>query len=211
MLLLKDQAYQSLLRMVQEGSLERGKIYSLKAISAQLEMSITPVRDAIQRLCDEGRMDILPSRGIRLHEMTKDELVQHYHFSSAIEGYCVYSLAAAYKNGNGRENVERLQFLLDEMASRLTPESPFQEYFHFDKSFHREILESLKDPYFSSLQHSAMGFYDHPELQHDNVIAREEVFQCHMKILNKIREGDPEGAYRAVIEHADLMMRNAHN
>ena len=61
MLLLKDQAYNSLLEMIRNGSLEHGKIYSLKAISAQMEMSTTPVRDAIQRLCDEGRMDLLPS------------------------------------------------------------------------------------------------------------------------------------------------------
>lgn len=211
MLLLKEQAYQSLLQMIQDGFLECEKIYSLKAISTQLEMSITPVRDAVQRLCDEGRIDILPSRGIRLHKLTKEELVQHYHFSNAIEGYCVYFLASAYKNGEGKESVERLQFFLDEMEARLTPESPFQEYFYYDKSFHQEILESLKDPYFSSLQHSAMGFYDHPELQRNSTITREEVFQCHMKILNKIKEGNPEGAYKALIEHASLMMRKVHS
>ena len=52
-------------------------------------MSKTPVRDAIQKLADEKRIDILPSRGIQLHMPTADEVKQHYHFSNAIEGYCV--------------------------------------------------------------------------------------------------------------------------
>ena len=190
------------------GSLEYGKIYSLRAISAQLEMSTTPVRDAIQRLCDEGRMDMLPSRGIRLHSLTKEELIQHYHFSNAIEGYCVSTLAKSYKNGKGKKHVQRLKQLVDELGKRLDASVPFQEYFLYDKGFHQAILESLEDPYFSSLQHSTMGFYDHPELQHDSAITREEIYRCHKKIYDCIAEGDVQGAYEALINHSDLMIKD---
>ena len=208
MLLLKDQAYNSLLEMIRNGSLEHGKIYSLKAISAQMEMSTTPVRDAIQRLCDEGRMDMLPSRGIRLHSLTKEELIQHYHFSNAIEGYCVSHLAGEYKNGRGGRHVERLEFMVRELEKRLDLSVPFKEYFVYDKGFHQTILESLEDPYFSGLQHSAMGFYDHPELQHDSAVTRGEVYRCHKKIYDNIKSGDSHGAYQALIEHSDLMIKD---
>lgn len=209
MMLLKDQAYTSLLEMIQNGSLEYGKTYSLRAISAQMEMSTTPVRDAIQRLCDEGRMDMLPSRGIRLHRLTKEELLQHYHFSSAIEGYCVYVLAKASAEGKGGKHLSRMERLVEELGKRLDPSVPFQEYFTCDKGFHQAILESLEDPYFKNLQYSAMGFYDHPELQHDSAITREEIFQCHKKIFELIKKGAPQDAYEAMIEHSDLMIRDA--
>lgn len=209
MMLLKDQAYEALVKKIRDGSLEYGKIYSLKAIASELEMSTTPVRDAIQRLCDEGRMDMLPSRGIRLHMLTKEELIQHYHFSNAIEGYCVSALAKAYSKGEGSLHVARLGMLVEELGKRLSSDTPFQEYFAYDRGFHQAILESLEDPYFSSLQNSAMGFYDHPELQHDDAIAREEIYRCHKKIYECVKAGDSRQAYEALIEHADLMLRGA--
>lgn len=208
MMLLKDQAYEALVEMIREGKLEHGKIYSLKAISAQLEMSTTPVRDAIQRLCDEGRMDMLPSRGIKLHTMSREELLQHYHFSNAIEGYCVSSLAKAYKNGSGEKHVNRLGSLLTELGKCLEMDVPFQEYFACDRGFHQAILESLEDPYFSSLQYSAMGFYDHPELQNDSKENRREIYKFHKNIYDRVKEGDSQGAYEALIEHADFMMKD---
>lgn len=61
-LLLKDQAYQALLEMIWSGNLEAGEIYSLTKIAQDLNISRTPLRDAIQRLSDEKRIDILPSR-----------------------------------------------------------------------------------------------------------------------------------------------------
>lgn len=208
MMLLKDQAYETLVEMIRNGTLEHGKIYSLKAISVQLEMSTTPVRDAIQRLCDEGRMDMLPSRGVRLHTMSREELLQHYHFSNAIEGYCVSSLAKAYKKGSGVKHVERIGLLLEELGKRLEMSVPFQEYFVYDKGFHQAILESLEDSYFTSLQYSAMGFYDHPELQIDSKENRMEIYKFHKNIYERIKEGDSQGAYEALIEHADYMMKD---
>ena len=208
MQMLKDQAYEILLNMIKEGQLEYGKIYSLNALSSEMQMSRTPVRDAIQRMCDEGRMDMLPSRGFQLHFMTKEELIQHYHFSNAIEGYCVSTLARNYKEGKGEKHVKRMRFLVEELGKRLDESIPFQDYFRYDRDFHLAILESLEDPYFSSLQHSSMGFYDHPELQHDSAIAREAIYDCHKKILSCIEKGDSQAAYNALIEHSDLMVRD---
>ena len=121
--LLKDQAYEALLKMLQDGYFESGQIYSLKALAVQLDMSITPVRYALQRLCDEGRMDLLPGRGFCLHKMTKEELLEHFHFASAVEGYCVYSLSGAYQRGEKAQYVDRLQQLVDGMRERLGEES----------------------------------------------------------------------------------------
>ena len=47
-LLLKDQAYQALLEMIWSGNLEVGEIYSLTKIAQDLNISRTPLRDAIQ-------------------------------------------------------------------------------------------------------------------------------------------------------------------
>ena len=91
-LLLKDQAYQALLEMIWSGNLEAGEIYSLTKIAQDLNISRTPLRDAIQRLSDEKRIDILPSRGFCLHKFTEEEIKQRYHLTISLEGYSIVRL-----------------------------------------------------------------------------------------------------------------------
>ena len=156
--LLKDQAYDKLVQLINQGKLKYGETYSLNALAQDLEMSRTPVRDAIQKLADENRIDVLPSRGIRLHQMTVEEITQHYHFSTAIEGYCAASLANAYQEDNKRPYLQKMQELLTSMWTLADSDQAFGEFFSLDQQFHRELLESLGDPYFSSLEDSPMGF-----------------------------------------------------
>ena len=52
-LFLKDEAYEQLVQMIDDGKFEYDKKYSLNQIAIELNMSKTPVRDAIQKLADE--------------------------------------------------------------------------------------------------------------------------------------------------------------
>lgn len=204
--LLKDQAYEKLIQLINEGKLKYGETYSLNALAQDLEMSRTPVRDAIQKLADEKRIDVLPSRGIRLHQMTVEEITQHYHFSTAIEGYCASCLAKACKENPENPYVRKLEENLTATWDAVDSHGDFGEFFALDQQFHRVLLDSLQDPYFSALQDSPMGFFNHPELQQvSSKISRRDICQCHQQILDAVKVGDPVQAYRAVMTYAALM------
>lgn len=51
-LFLKDEAYEQLVQMIDDGKFEYDKKYSLNQIAIELNMSKTPVRDAIQKLAE---------------------------------------------------------------------------------------------------------------------------------------------------------------
>ena len=204
-LFLKDEAYEQLVQMIDDGKFEYDKKYSLNQIAIELNMSKTPVRDAIQKLADEKRIDILPSRGIQLHMPTADEVKQHYHFSNAIEGYCVAELAKAYAKNPKNIYVRRLKYIMQDMKAYLDEQTDFGEYFALDRQFHIELIDSLQDPYFSSLKSSGMGFLNHPELKLNEKIPRHDVDACHEKILDAICKGNHSAAFDAMMEHAQLM------
>lgn len=207
--LLKDEAYDRLLLMIEQGKLIHGTIYSLTTLAEELQMSKTPVRDAIQRLSDEKYIDVLPSRGIRLHQMSREERIGHYHFSNAIEGYCLLELAKHHEDQKNRKYIEAMKVSLEEMQKRISGDVPFTEYFRFDQMFHQQILESLEDAYFSSQQYSVMGFYRHPEIQTGSkAISRELVCRCHKNILDCVLRGDAFGAYTALMEHSAMFMED---
>ncbi|WP_418751887.1 GntR family transcriptional regulator [Frisingicoccus sp.] len=205
--LLKDIAYDKLRKMIAQGKFEYGKIYSLNALAAEMEMSRTPVRDAIQKLGEQRRIDIMASRGFRLHIMTQEEMEFHRHFSNAIECYCIQELTQDYMKDPGNVHVARMQHLLADMEKALTEDTPFAEYFILDQEFHAAIIDSLDNAYFSDLKKSPNGFFDHPELQlTDKKIARKVIYDLHKKILDAVCSGDVHGAVQAMIEHSDVMM-----
>ena len=160
-LFLKDEAYEQLVQMIDDGKFEYDKKYSLNQIAIELNMSKTPVRDAIQKL--------------------------------------------AYAKNPKNIYVRRLKYIMQDMKAYLDEQTDFGEYFALDRQFHIELIDSLQDPYFSSLKSSGMGFLNHPELQLNEKVPRQDVYACHEKILDAICKGNHSAAFDAMMEHAQLM------
>lgn len=196
--------------MIYDGRFVYGQIYSLNDIVEELQMSRTPIRDAIQRLSNDGHFDILPSRGYCLHVITDDELLNRYHYANAIEGYCVYLLAQKRKKGVTEPGVLRLQSLLQQMQVLDFDTVSFGTFSRLDNAFHQEIISSLNSPTFSNMIiNHQYGLVNTPELHlTQSPLSNAEILHYHECIFNAIWEGDAPGAYAAVLRHAEANYDN---
>jgi DNA-binding GntR family transcriptional regulator len=186
--------------MIYEGKIKYGEIYFINDIAAKLKMSRTPVRDAIHMLSDENRIDILPSRGFRLHYITEDEIQQMYHYSRAIEGYCAACLAIKFKLEGSCSHIAQLKDLFEKMRDSDLDHISFGDFYFLDNEWHRVLIESL----FSDLRET--GFFDRPEIHLiENFASKLEILQAHQNVLEAIYAGDSDGAYSAMLSHADLV------
>ena len=205
--LLKDNAYSALLGMIDNGQIQYGKLYSLNNITKELGMSRTPVRDALLQLESESVVDILQSRGFQLHQLGEDEILQVYHYSCAVEGYCIIMLALSVKNNISNPYIERLKKLTDELNRLYHEKAPLEKFYLCDNEFHRTINESLEDPFFNSMNKKRRGFLDRMEFHFTEFHpSPEEILPCHDAIMEALLNGDPVEAYKANIRHADLMI-----
>ena len=66
---LTDQAYRELEERIVTLRLQPGEVLSETALSTQLEIGRTPIREALQRLAREGLIVILPRKGILVSEI----------------------------------------------------------------------------------------------------------------------------------------------
>lgn len=66
---LTDQAYETLEELIVTLQLSPGTVLSETALSEQLDIGRTPVREALQRLAREGLITILPRKGILVTEI----------------------------------------------------------------------------------------------------------------------------------------------
>ena len=205
-LLLKDQAYQALLEMIWSGNLEAGEIYSLTKIAQDLNISRTPLRDAIQRLSDEKRIDILPSRGFCLHKFTEEEIKQRYHLTISLEGYSIVRLIEKYKENPKNPYIMKLEECVDLMENGLNEEHTFKEKYNYDNVFHNTLVESLDDNFPEYLSLKDHGFINIPELHiYAKYLDMKVMLAFNKRTLNAIKTGNYEDGYKCMIENADYV------
>lgn len=192
--------------MIWLGNLEAGEIYSLTKIAQDLNISRTPLRDAIQRLSDEKRIDILPSRGFCLHKFTEEEIKQRYHLTISLEGYSIVRLIEKYKENPKNPYIMKLEECVDLMENGLNEEHTFKEKYNYDNVFHNTLVESLDDNFLEYLSLKDHGFFNIPDLHiYAKCLDMKVMLAFNKRTLNAIKTGNYEDGYKCMIENADYV------
>ena len=84
---LADEAYQRITAAMLSGAIAPGARLVMDALADELEISRTPVRDALRRLEQEGLVEPAGRRGFVVREIDAEEIRQTYTAREAIEGY----------------------------------------------------------------------------------------------------------------------------
>jgi DNA-binding GntR family transcriptional regulator len=85
-ILLPDLVYDNLLTLVVSGDLAPGELLREEEIAAWLDVSRTPVRDAITRLREQGLAVARPNRGTRVAEIDLDQARMIFQTLAALHG-----------------------------------------------------------------------------------------------------------------------------
>ena len=138
-------AYEHIRRMIYDGELAFNRIYSETKRAAQLSISRTPVRDALNRLAQERYIDILPNRGFMLHSPTQADIIEAYHVRMMIEGYCAEIIARHYPDAKSRAVIDRMEDALVQQQRLLEDDSAYSisQFWLDDLCFHKALLEYM--------------------------------------------------------------------
>ena len=98
---LQEHAYDHLRDLILSGALKPNVFYSETKMAAEIGISRTPMKDALVRLAQDKYIDIIPSKGFRLHEMSAEE-AQKY-LQELIEKDTLLGIRVL-KNSRGKRN-----------------------------------------------------------------------------------------------------------
>lgn len=136
--LLKDRAYDELKRLILTGTYPPGTFLSERQLAAQLAMSKTPIRAALERLAAEGFVAVSPQQGIVVRERSLHEIVDLFDLRIALETFVVRRLAGQLPAaGAGRLRVNLAA--QDECAH----DGDLARAAHLDAQFHLTLCECL--------------------------------------------------------------------
>ena len=210
---LRESVYESILGMLVEGEIEEGSPLRVEALAQLLEVSPTPVREALVQLEATGLVQYVANKGYSAAP----------HLSAAektamMDARLVLEVAAVRRAAElGDPSVPRhLRDVLDsqrEAASRL--EGPgkerqtdaLREFLKLDHLFHDGILHGCGNRFLVRLAATLDAQAQRMRQSFLNGIPdAEDVLAEHSAIAEAIAEGDPDAAERAMRDHLDRVL-----
>ncbi len=200
----KDQVYQYLKSGIIKGELKTGEIYSEQQIATRLEVSRTPVREAVIRLVNEGMLEVLSNRGWTVRPVAAEDIQEIIQARIAIEGYCVRYLARHYSEAFGQDYLARLKACQAASERFALDENSHYEYMKADTDFHSLLVESTGNSYLLKLSNQMRAKVEQATYNSLNLNSR-SAMACfeHQEILKQLMVGNEEAAIRAFMLHME--------
>lgn len=137
---LVDDAYAALKQVIRDGVLPPGYQGSEQEIAEKLNMSRTPVHEAIIRLQSEGLVKVLPKRGVLVCAISPEDMREIYEVIIACESTAA-ELLAALPESERRVKADALDALNASMRLALQ-KNDVVAWAKADDEFHRFLVVS---------------------------------------------------------------------
>lgn len=198
---LSEIAYQRLREAIHEGVFEPNSHLGEVDVARWLQMSRTPIRDAMRRLTSEGLLANQPYRGTVVAALSTDDIRELYFVRELLEVAAV-GLCAAHA---GESHISAMKEIIEaESRSLRDPRSLID----LNRRFHREIYRSAPN----RLLQKILGTIDGSIalLGKSNLLDKARAHQSHREhrnILNAIEKRDRQAAERAARAHVRTSLK----
>ena len=188
-------AYEMLHDAIREGSIEPGQRLMELDVSAWLNMSRTPVREAMRRLQAEGMLEHAAGGGMSVVLYDLRAIDEFYAMRESLEGTAA---ALAAKNADETE-IRILSATLDGMRA-LPPDA--RMHARENQVFHEQIYRAARNRFLLKSLQSLLNFV--PLLGPTTYTAPGLIAHAlaeHVEIVDAIRARDPARAEEAIRQH----------
>jgi GntR family transcriptional regulator, rspAB operon transcriptional repressor len=201
---LRDQIYSIVRIRILTGTIGPGEGIDEKAIAAQLNVSRTPVREALKRLSDEHLVEIVAQSGTRATPISQKEIEQAFLIRRALEEESAAQAAPRMT----QEHVDHLSEILRQHA-RAIERRHYVKAIGFDDRFHSYLTEISDLPLlWRSIEISKAQLDRCRHLMLTRAGEAEATLEQHRAIIRALNTRNPELARDAMTEHLNAAFSN---
>ncbi len=193
---LSDKVYEKLKRMIIEGKLRPGEQVKQIQLAEELNVSRTPLINALQRLVSENYVEYHPQRGYGIRKFNLEEMNQLHRVREACEGVAAYDAC----NWITDEQVKELRALFEPFleVSDWEPEV-MRRYQEADLAFHQRIIEISNNPFIKqALDHLGILYFTY---QWGLLQSPATGIKDHLLIIHHLSARDHQAARAAMEKH----------
>lgn len=205
---LQIQAYEYLKEQILSGKLDPDVLYSETRMSAEIGVSRTPMREAIQCLSQDGYIHVVPSKGFMIRQLNEKDMVETIQVRCAIEGFCVHVIASETESKKGQKLLKDLERLLEKQEKALQnkkEEAARKQFMEYDHQFHLALVDYVDNAEFKQTFQRLMYLIHLTTAGALAVPGRsEDTLKEHKLFFSYLKDGDGDAAYKLMMVH--LMM-----
>ncbi len=185
----------TLRRAILTGKVRSGTRMVQADLAEQLQVSTTPVREALRDLATEGLITIDAHRGAVVRELSHDEVFEIYAIRKLLEPEAI-RLAVERMTDDELEEAAALQ-------ARADVEEDPATWVELNREFHRLFMDASRSPRLSgilnNLQDSAAMYIAATVMQGQH--RREDANDEHRRQLDAVRRRDVDAAVEVALAH----------
>jgi len=193
---LKDEAAAHIRELIASGQVQPGELMRLAPLAERLGASVTPVREALLLLAQDGWVIQEPNRGFRVAPITRRDVSDAYWVHARVAG----ELAARLATTIDEETLELLRRLDGQIREHDGDDSGALEDLNF--AFHHVLNIAADSPRLTWFVEAASRFVPRRFwgtipgwLEHNR--------SGHATIIEALARGDAEGSRAALTAHID--------
>ena len=201
--------YEFLWKKIVDQELRSGDRVVDLAIAAEAGVSRTPVREAMQRLVQDGLLERLP-RGVRVAVMTPAALIEIYDYRAALETFAARRAATRLSPEEIRRLLQDADVILHRLAVPGGEHDPLVtlDFMRQDLALHQILLRYGGNSYIARAMAALQARLSIFQVAGTRVPGRMMTSQReHNAILQAVRLRDADGAARAMGTHMEQVKR----
>ena len=194
---ISQQVYEELRDRITQGRLQPGDRLNEARLAQDMRISRAPVREAVQRLRQEGLVTIKPRHGPVVTEITAADATHLYQIRCALEELAVDLMLK-------RESAQGLRDLEDAVGAmnQASLANDLAQVVEQDVRFHEALCELSGNPLLIRIYQTISAQFRIAVLQDNARAARlPEIAAAHGELLTAIRAGDASTAVAKLREH----------
>jgi DNA-binding GntR family transcriptional regulator len=198
---LEERVYTELRNRIMARDLPPGTVLTLRGVAEALEVSATPVRDALRRLRSDGLVSDGGKQGYSVIGFGAQDIKDLFAARLAIEGYAARLVAGSGENGAA---LEQMQMLVTEFPQTFEGDNyvDYERFQTLDSTFHLAIISATNNARLVSMYQSLNV---HIHLARIYQRALEQRAQAnhreHLAIVQGLALNDADAMYLAVEIH----------
>ena len=198
----RDQVREYLLEKMRTSELKAGESLSLAKLARELDVSVTPIREALTQLQNAQIISSIPNRGFVIPELNKVEAKELYELVATLESFIVKSSNYSTRDLSQLKKLHVSFKNSTDGIERINADFEFHEFIisKYENSFMKKILMDTKTRiFFYELEFmNDESYYDNSDDQHQLIIeyleknnsdkAAKLIVENWMSILNHINK-----------------------
>lgn len=194
----KDFVMEVIREAILSGALKPGERLAQEELANHLEVSSTPVREALRQLEAEGLIEHIPHKGVRVAELSAEDVREVYMIRGVLEALAT-RLAVPDLSNNDLRDLEELHQQMADLLSR----NSLQQLGDVNRQFHMTLYKASNSRILCDMINSLWTRLPWFDVWAVIPGRAQEVWEEHDNIMDAVRKRDPDLAADMSREHCE--------